>query len=179
MAASSQLRLLIAKRMLMDWLFNGLPIHVLLVHYVVIIVPMTALCLVLAAAWPAARRRLGIVTPILALSALISVPIATEAGEALEEQVAETALSELHTELGENLLPWVIALFVVALAQWAWYRFFTGDGRFAGAITSRPARIAITVLLVVAVAAVVIGSVVTVVIIGESGARAAWESRVG
>lgn len=163
----------------MDWLFNGLPLHVLLTHFVVIIVPLTALCLVLAAAWPAARRRLGIVTPILALSALISVPITTEAGEALEEQVKETALSEVHTHLGKDLLPWVIALFVVALAQWAWYRFFVGEGRFAHTMTSRPVRIGITVLLVLAVAAVVIGSVVTVVIIGESGVRAAWESRVG
>lgn len=163
----------------MDWLFNGLPIHVLVTHFVVVIVPLTALCLVLAAAWPAARRRLGIVTPILALSALISVPIATEAGEALEEQVKESALSEVHTHLGKDLLPWAIALFVVALAHWAWYRFFTGEGRFAHTLTSRPARIAVTVLLALAVAAVVIGSVVWVVVIGESGARAAWESRMG
>lgn len=163
----------------MDWLFNGLPLHVLLTHFVVIIVPLTALCLVLAAAWPAARRRLGIVTPILALSALISVPITTEAGEALEEQVQETALSEVHTHLGKDLLPWVIAVFVVALAHWAWYRFFTGDGRFAHVVSSRPVRIAVTVVLIAVVVAVVIGSVATVVIIGESGARAAWESRLG
>jgi hypothetical protein len=162
----------------MTWLFNGLPIHVLLTHFVVIIVPLTALCLVLAAAWPVARRRLGIVTPILALSALISVPITTEAGEALEEQVKETALSEMHTHIGKDLLPWAIALFVVAVAHWAWYRFFTGEGRYARAIRSRPVHIAITVVLIAAVAAVVIGSVVTVFIIGESGARAAWESRL-
>jgi uncharacterized membrane protein YidH (DUF202 family) len=163
----------------MDWLFNGLPIHVLITHFVVVIVPLAALCLVLAAAWPTARRRLGIVTPILALSALVSVPIATQAGEALEEQVQETALSEVHTHLGRDLLPWVIALFAVALAHWAWYHFFTGRGRFAHVVGSRPARVVITVLLILAVAAVVIGSVITVIVIGESGARAAWESRVG
>ena len=163
----------------MDWLFNGLPLHVWLVHFVVIVVPLTALCLVLATAWPAARRRLGIVTPLLALSALISIPLTTEAGEALEEQVNETALSEIHADLGEDLLPWVIALFVVALAHWAWYRFFAGGGRFAHRVTSRSVRVAVTVLFIVAVAAVVIGSVVTVVIIGESGVRAAWESRIG
>jgi len=163
----------------MDWLFNGLPLHVLLTHFVVIIVPLTAICLVLAAAWPAARRRLGVVTPILALSALISVPITTEAGEALEEQVQESALSEVHAHLGKDLLPWVIAVFIVALAHWAWYRFFTGEGRFACTVTSRPVRIAVTVVLIVAIAVVVVGSVVTVVIIGESGARAAWEGRIG
>lgn len=36
---------------------NGLPAHVLLVHAVVVLVPLTAIMLVLAAFWPSARRR--------------------------------------------------------------------------------------------------------------------------
>lgn len=163
----------------MDWLFNGLPIHVLLVHFVVIVVPLAALCMVLAAAWPLARKRLGIVTPLLALAALVSVPITTEAGEALEEQVKESALSELHAHLGKDLLPWVIALFIVATIQWGWFRYFTGTARLAPRVSSRAARIAITAVLILAVATVVIGSVVTVVLIGESGARSVWDSRIG
>jgi hypothetical protein len=163
----------------MNWLFNGLPIHVLTVHFVVIVVPLAALCLVLSMFWSAARRRLGIVTPILALVALVSVPITTQAGEALQEQLNETALSELHVHLGEDLLPWVIALFLVSILQWAWFRYFIGDGRFAKNLASRPARTTITVLLSLAVIAVVIGSVVTVFIIGESGAKAVWNSRIG
>jgi hypothetical protein len=163
----------------MDWLFNGLPIHVMLVHFVVIVVPVAALLLILATVWPAARTRLGIVTPLLALAALISVPLVVEAGEALEEQVAETALSEAHTHIGRDLLPWAIALFVVAAAQWAWFRFFTGKGRYANAISSRPARIVITVLLYAIVAVVAVGVVVSVFTIGESGAKAVWDSRLG
>ena len=88
----------------MTWEFNGLPIHILLIHFVVIVVPLAGLCTVLAAAWPAARRRLGIVTPLIALAALIAVPITTEAGEVLEEQVAENAFSELHAQLGLSLI---------------------------------------------------------------------------
>ncbi|MBB2975254.1 hypothetical protein FHX49_000820 [Microbacterium endophyticum] len=163
----------------MDWLFNGLPIHVLLVHFVVIVVPLTAICLVLSTFWPAARRRLGLVTPILALVALISVPITTQAGEALEEQVSETALSELHTELGDTLLPWAIALFIIAALQWFWFAFCTGDGRYAKQFTSKTIRTTITMALSIAVIAVAIGSVVVVVIIGESGARAVWDSKLG
>ena len=72
---------------------NGLPAHVLLIHFVVIVVPLAALCALLAVAWPAARRRLGIVTPLIALAALVSVPLTTEAGEWLEERVAETPFS--------------------------------------------------------------------------------------
>ncbi|WP_255452867.1 hypothetical protein [Cryobacterium sp. Sr8] len=33
---------------------NGLPAHVLLIHFVVIVVPLAALCALLAVAWPAA-----------------------------------------------------------------------------------------------------------------------------
>lgn len=163
----------------MDWLFNGLPIHVLMVHFVVIVVPLAALLALLVAAWPAARRRIGIVSPLVALVALISVPITTQAGEALEEQVAETALSEAHTHIGRDLLPWAIALFAVAAAQWAWFRFFTGTGRWTSRISSRPARITIRVLLIVAVAAIAVGAVIEVIVIGESGARSVWESRLG
>jgi len=161
----------------MDWTFNGLPIHPLLVHFVVVVVPLAALCLVLSMAWPAARRRLGIVTPLVALAALVSVPIAVEAGEALEEQVNESALSELHGHLGRDLLPWVIALFAVSVVQWIWFRYFTGTGALATRITSRPARITITVLLAIAVAVVVVGAVYEVFVIGESGAKAVWMSR--
>lgn len=162
----------------MDWLFNGLPIHILIVHFVVVIVPLAALCLALATFWPAARRRLGIVTTLLALVALISVPIATEAGEALEEQVNETALTELHTNLGDKLLPWTIALFLVAALHWVWTTYFTGEGRYAKRVTSRPLRTTITVVLMIAVIVVVIGSVVMVVVIGESGAKAVWDTRL-
>jgi hypothetical protein len=40
-------------------------------------------------------------------------------------------------------------------------------------------RIAVQIALIVAVAVVVVGSIVEIVVIGESGARAAWESRLG
>ncbi len=61
--------------------FNGLPVHILLIHLVVAGIPLAALLTVLSAVWPAARRRLGVITPIVALLALISIPITTAAGE--------------------------------------------------------------------------------------------------
>ncbi len=157
----------------MDYEFNGLPLHVLLVHFVVIVVPLAALCTVLAAAWPAARRRLGIVTPIIALGALVAVPVTTDAGEWLAARVGHTQLIDAHRVLGYTLLPWAIATFVVALAQWSWFRFFhQADARRR--VGSRTLRGAITIALAAAVAVSAVGSVVTVVVIGESGARAVW-----
>ncbi|MEO7123888.1 MAG: hypothetical protein ABI400_12395 [Lacisediminihabitans sp.] len=152
----------------MNYEFAGLPLHILLVHFVVIAVPLSALCIVVTAVWPAARRRLGVVTPIIALLTLIAVPITTDAGEWLEERVALTPLVAAHAALGENLLPWAVGTFIVALLQWAWFRFGTAR------MPARVARGTITVILALAVAVVAVGSVVTVIQIGEAGARAVW-----
>ena len=38
--------------------FNGLPAHALLVHFIVILAPLTAILAILCAVWPAARKRL-------------------------------------------------------------------------------------------------------------------------
>ena len=159
----------------MDYEFNGLPLHVLLVHFVVVVVPVAALCTVLAAAWPAARRRLGIVTPIIALGALISVPITTQAGEWLQARVGHTELVAAHAALGTTLLPWAVATFLVAAIQWFWFRFVTApDARFASRVAGKSPRLAITLVLAAAVAVLAVGSVMTVVQIGESGVRAIW-----
>lgn len=157
----------------MDYVINGLPLHILLVHFVVIVVPLAALCTVLAAVWPAAGRRLGVVTPIIALGALIAVPITTAAGEWLLARVGHSPLIAAHAALGETLLPWAVATFVVALVQWIWFRFFyPADAKQR--VSNRSLRIVITIVLAAAVAVTAVGSVVTVVRIGESGARAVW-----
>jgi hypothetical protein len=70
-------------------------------------------------------------------------------------------------------------MFVVAVLVWGWFRYFTGEGRYAKRLASRPVRLTITTLLAVAVVVVAIGSVYTVIVIGESGARAVWDSRIG
>lgn len=55
--------------------------------------------------WPAARRRIGIVAPILALTILLMVPITIEAGEWPAARVAGTALLGVHMNLARTLLP--------------------------------------------------------------------------
>ncbi|MCG7427207.1 hypothetical protein MHY20_06210 [Helcobacillus sp. ACRRO] len=53
----------------------------------------------------AARRRLGIVTPIIATVALLSVPLATSPGESLERRTTPTAQLEFHTRVAGTALP--------------------------------------------------------------------------
>jgi hypothetical protein len=153
-------------------LVNGLPAHVLLVHIVVVLVPLTALALVTGALWPRAARHLGVLLPALALVALISVPLTSHAGEWLERHVDDDALVRRHTELGDGLLPWALGLFVLAAVVWWAARRTPGQAGQGGGSrwSALPVRIVVGVLSV----AVAVGAVVDVYRIGDSGAKAAW-----
>ncbi|AGW41605.1 hypothetical protein O159_15540 [Leifsonia xyli subsp. cynodontis DSM 46306] len=153
---------------------NGLPLHPLLVHFVVVLVPLAAICAVLVPIWPAARRRLGIVTPLLALLNMALVPIVTDAGEWLQKRVPPTPLIEQHAALGRMLYPWVIAVFVFAAVQWSWFSFFDREDspRRPPAVVRR----VVTVVLAAIALGLAIGSTVEVILIGEAGARAIWEN---
>ncbi|BDM74619.1 hypothetical protein HEK616_81060 (plasmid) [Streptomyces nigrescens] len=152
-------------------LINGLPAHVLLVHFVVVFVPLTALALVACAIWPAVAQRIGIALPLFALVTFASVPLTTNAGEWLEGHVDSNALVRRHTELGDGLLPWAAGLFVLAVAVWWVARRNAAAGTSRSARRSlAPARIAAVLLSLV----VATGAVVDVYRIGDSGAKAAW-----
>jgi hypothetical protein len=146
----------------------GLPTHALIVHATVVLVPLAALAVLLHAFWPAARRRLGGVTPLLAGVALVLTPLSTESGENLEHQVAESPLIERHAELADGLLPWVIVLFVVAVGLWWLGR--SNDAR----LRARWVPVVAGVLAVVAV----VGVTQQVVRVGHAGARATWDGVV-
>lgn len=100
-------------------LISGLPAHVLLVHFVVVLVPLSALLLLASALWPAARRRLGALTPLVALGSLALIPVTTHAGEWLQDRVDADPLVRAHTRIADGLLPWASGVFVVAAALWA------------------------------------------------------------
>lgn len=177
----------------MDYGFAGLPLHVLLVHAVIVLTPLVATLLVVLAVWPAARRVLWL--PALIGAALL-VPlglVTVEAGEWLKERVPEAPLIEEHTEMGDELTPWLIAIVVVAvlIAVWAIYeRALARRGAQAAAAessdaaasdgeapppSSRALRIGVAALLTVAALGVAVGSTWTLVRIGEAGTRAVWE----
>lgn len=158
----------------MDWVLGGVPLHTLLVHFTVVIVPVAALAVMLSALWPAARRRLGVVTPILAALALIAVPLTVNAGKWLYERVEQTPDVQEHQEIGTSLVPWAIALFVVAAWQWGWFRIDRASASTGTLRSRRGVRTGVTVLLILAALISAVGSVVTVVRIGDSGAQAVW-----
>ncbi|MBY8877314.1 DUF2231 domain-containing protein [Actinacidiphila acidipaludis] len=163
---------------------NGLPAHPLWVHAVVVLVPLSALVLVVCAAWPAVMRRTGVALPLLALVALASVPLATDAGESLQERVPETAAVEHHTEMGGDLLPWSVGIFAVAVVLWVVHRGFVrrvvrAGGGQGGTWVDRLSLTTAAVRVVAVVLALVVGvgAVVQVYRIGDSGAKAVWQGR--
>ncbi|NUT57851.1 MAG: hypothetical protein HOQ00_03240 [Agromyces sp.] len=163
----------------MDYIFADLPLHVLLVHAVIVLVPLVGLALVLVAAWPAARRVLWL--PVL-IAAVLLVPlglVTIEAGKWLQARVPAAPLIEAHTSIGESIVPWLWALLGVAVlvAAWAVIELLAAR-RSTGTEERRPGRglrIAVNSVLTVAAVAVTAGAAWTVFQIGESGSRAVWE----
>ena len=159
---------------------NGLPLHALLVHGVVVLVPVTALCVLLAAAWPTARRRLGIVIALMGLAIIGLVPLTMTAGQWLKERVFGTPLIETHATLGNSLWPWSLSLGVLAIATWLWYFLADRRARSDTAPSKRPSARRRPVAVALVLLAVGIGGMATyqTVLVGESGSRAVWEGIV-
>ncbi|MFF2369535.1 hypothetical protein [Agromyces sp. NPDC058110] len=171
-----------------EYVFQGLPLHVLLVHAVVIAVPVVALLLVVLGAWPAARRVLWI-PALVAAALLLPLGLVTiEAGKWLEARVPEAPLIQAHTAQGEDIVPWLYAVLAVAVLVAAWQVVTLVAGRRAAPVTTEPGgdssaearpsravRLIVGIVLTAIAIGVAAGSIWTVVQIGESGSRAVWE----
>ncbi|MGW2143431.1 DUF2231 domain-containing protein [Nonomuraea bangladeshensis] len=158
-------------------MFFGLPLHPLVVHAAVVCLPLAALGTIMMAFWPAAARRLWPAVLFVATIALIAVPLAISSGETLADTVGENELIEAHEEQGEQVLPFVIVLWLAALGLSLATRFRGHRGRSAapdGAV-ARPRwhAGAIIVLALLALAGGV-GGTVAIVRAGHSGAQSVW-----
>lgn len=103
---------------------NGLPLHPLVVHAVVVLVPLSLVGLVLLVVRSSWRRALGWWVVLLAGVATASAWLAKESGETLAELVGRPIH---HASLGSGLPYFVSAmfvsmlLFVAASAVWDWH----------------------------------------------------------
>ncbi|MFZ2239394.1 MAG: DUF2231 domain-containing protein [Gordonia amarae] len=145
---------------------NGVPAHVLLVHFVVVLAPLTAIFAILCVLWPAARQRLVWPTLVLAAITCALTPLTTEAGEWLyNRQPKPSTLLQEHAARGDTMIYVAVGLLLVATFI-AYVHVFEGRGFAAGR----------TLRIIVAVATVVVGlaTMVQVYRIGDAGARATW-----
>ncbi|MEU7923818.1 DUF2231 domain-containing protein [Micromonospora sp. NPDC049801] len=145
---------------------NGLPLHPLVVHVVVVLLPLAAIGVAALAVKPSWRGRYGTLVVVIAALATLAVPLASSSGEDLEHRVGDPGV---HAQLGDTLIWFAIPLLVAAVALvWLHRR------------TSRPAEnrtgTAGKVTVVVAALAVVVAAanLVQVYRVGDSGAKAVW-----
>lgn len=151
----------------LDTIF-GLPVHALVVHATVVVVPSAAAAVLVAALWPRFRRWASWGPLALAVLSVVLDPISTQSGEALEHRLPRTQLVQDHAHLADGLLPWVIGLLVGSAALY--WRARRLQRSAVGAEGPRWVGWVVTGLCVAAA----LGTLVEVVLIGHSGAVAAW-----
>jgi uncharacterized membrane protein len=155
----------------------GLPLHPLVVHAAVVLIPLSALLAVVFAVAPRWRWLTRWPTAALAVAVVFIGFLATSSGESLQETSAssvERAVEE-HAERGDALACLLVGFALLAtLGAWV----LSGDSGLAsgrGAWESRlPALERVMPVLLVLGAVVVL---VMVVLVGDSGARAVWAGR--
>ncbi|WP_431935608.1 DUF2231 domain-containing protein [Micromonospora sp. RP3T] len=146
---------------------NGLPLHPLVVHAVVVLLPLAALGVVALAVRPAWRGRFGWLVVLVAALATAAIPLATESGENLERRVGDPGR---HAELGDQLLWFALPLLLVAVAL-VWLQRRVERPADAGVRTGPGVPGVVVAVLAVVVAA---ANLVQVYRVGESGAKAVW-----
>ena len=149
---------------MLDTIF-GLPVHPLIVHATVVIVPTATFLVALAALYPRFRTWAGPVPALAALLSCVLVPLSTGSGEALQEHVRETSLVEQHQEIAGTLIWFVIPLAAIAvLGYWMQRKANAGTAASTGLV----AAVAVTSVLLAG------ATLVDVALIGHSGAKASW-----
>lgn len=164
--------------------FDGLPVHALVVHAVVVLVPLAGLGVIALALLPRLRSRYGPLVLLASLVATALVPVATRSGSALAQRVGDPGR---HAELGDQLLWFAAPLILASLALMWVSRRGGGDDHHPGgprpggstAVMSRrgtgtatwtPLAIAVSVFSLL----IAVGAIVQVYRVGESGARTVW-----
>lgn len=152
---------------------NGIPLHPLVVHAAVVLVPLAALFAILYAVLPARRWQTRTPAAVLAVGAALAVQLASMTGDQLQEKLDEnTSLIQTHEQWAGLLQAamWVLAAMMV-IGWWALPHenpLPDKDHREGVTVLAKP----LVILLPVAAAAVL----VLVVLTGDAGARAVWGS---
>jgi uncharacterized membrane protein len=150
-------------------LVNGLPVHALVVHAVVVLLPLACIGTIAIAVKPRWRHRYGVLVVACAAVATALIPVATSSGEALESHVGNPGE---HAELGDQLIWFAIPLLALSLAL-VWL-----DRRHRSDEAEEPKRGGATRVVAVLALVAALATSVQVYRVGDSGARAAWGNRV-
>lgn len=147
----------------------GLPVHVLVIHGVLVLIPAASLAAITISVVEKWRARFGYVVLALTTASLVLVPVATRSGQALKQRVNAGGIVARqirdHEAAGELLIWPVLAVWVLTVVLLVLHR--RPHSRAA-------ARVLAGVMVVAALAA--IGQVV---IAGHLGSTAVWSCTIG
>lgn len=170
---------------------NGSPTHVLIVHVVAVLLPLSVLGALTLVFVPASRRAFGLATVGIAFVGCVAVPLAFLSGGKLRGMVAPSPLIDHHVNDAHQLLP-VAAVFGLVLAGFVAVDVMRRSrqrelnvverhllNRLAMWPESTGRRVSVahrglSVLLVL----VSVVTAIAVVRAGDSGAQAAWHGRI-
>ena len=157
--------------------FGDLPLHVLVIHLAVVVLPVAALTAIVFALVPKWRWFLRWPALVLGVGALVCAFVAKKSGEAFVAAVPTLQKPvELHEQRG-NLLFWYCLIFaVVAVAAFLLLggRSALASGKGEKATTSRPLEL-VTQAAVVVIAVLVLWQTIRT---GDAGAKAVWDGQL-
>lgn len=150
---------------------NGMPAHALWLHFVLVLVPLTALLEIVCGLWPAARRgHLMWLTLILAAATMVLTPITINAGGWLYDlQRNHSAVLDEHATRGSLMTYFSAALLAVALVLVVLRVVERRSGK---------RRLATQVLAGILALAVGSSSIIQIYRVGDAGARSVWGSEI-
>jgi uncharacterized membrane protein len=139
---------------------SGLPVHALVVHFAVVILPLAATALVALIYIPKIKNKYSFITTVGIVLGSAAVLVAKQSGEALAEKVGTPVK---HADWGSLL---TYAAFILMVLTLVWYR--SSKGRRARVVTPLGHT---TVLAAIAV-------LVLTFLTGHTGAQAVWEGKL-
>ena len=151
---------------------SGLPLHALIVHAAVVLIPLTCLLAIGFAVLPKWRWLTRWPTAAGSVVCVALAFLSTKSGESLEEARHLEKFVRIHSERGELLANLTIVLAVVCVAA---AFLLPGPSGLVSGKGAWEARVAyadkvMPVLLVIAAVVVLVQTVLT----GDAGARAVW-----
>jgi hypothetical protein len=157
--------------------FNGLPLHPLVVHVVVVFAPLAGISGILYAAVP--RWRWWLRWPLVACAVIAAAGgvVAVQSGQSLENQRHLQTLPALATHAARGrFLRWVLLVFLVPTALAAWQLGgptpLAADGSGGTGRSGRTGAVSWAIGLLLVAGAVTV--LVCVFLTGDSGSRAVW-----